>query len=115
MSRADVEASRSLFGALLGGARAAVEFGELLNVEESSADLYVSRAAFAELKAKVVLVADPLGSVAVRVVEDEAWKVIDGSPAEIDGLAPRNAVVLDLLESGDPRHWLAAERLASNL
>ena len=85
---------------------------ELLSVDDSTTDLYLSSTTFAELGSTVALVPDPLGFVAVRVVDDDAWAVIERSAAEQFGIAPRGAVVLDLLESGDPRHWIAAERLA---
>jgi hypothetical protein len=38
--------------------------------------------------------------------------VIEESEGErVVGLAPRSAVALDLMESADPRHWIAAENL----
>ena len=113
MSRADVEVSRRRFGSLLGGARAAAEYGQLLSVDDSTTDLYLSSTAFAELGSTVALVPDPLGFVAVRVVDDDAWALIERSAAEQFAIAPRGVVVLDLLESGDPRHWIAAERLTA--
>jgi hypothetical protein len=112
MSRADIEVLRSRFGALVGGAQAAVAYGELLAVEDAQVDLYLSRAASVAMSAMVALVDDPLGAVSLRVVDDDSWAVVDGSSSEIAGVAPRGAVVLDLLESGDPRHWIAAEHLA---
>ena len=112
ISRADVDVVRSRLSALVSGAQAAVEFGELLPVEER-VDLYLSRMAFDELSSMVAMVDDPLGAVVLRVVDDDSWVILDLLPAEFVGVAPRGAVVLDLLESGDPRHWVAAEHLAS--
>jgi hypothetical protein len=39
-------------------------------------------------------------------VGDEAWGLLPKG-----ALAPPAAVGLDLLESGDPRHWISAENL----
>lgn len=65
--------------------------------------------------AMVAAVPAPLGPVVVRVVPNDAWAVlIDARIASPDGkrrLAPRAAVALDLMESGDPRYWEAAGHL----
>jgi hypothetical protein len=108
MSRADVESLPAAGGALLGGVRAAVAFGAPL-VAADDHDLYLSRSAFAQLESLVAFVPDPLGPVRLRVVDDDAWGMISGGE-----LAPRGAVALDLLDSADPRHWLAAEELVGN-
>jgi hypothetical protein len=70
------------------------------------ADLYLPEGAFGQLTSDVAFVVDPLGAVRLRIVDDEAWALVP--PGE---LAPRAAVALDLLDSADPRHWIAAERL----
>ena len=105
MSRADAGALPERVGALIGGVAAAVEHGELLAADEH-ADVYLPRSAFAGLDSLVAFIPDPVGSVALLVVDDEAWALIPAG-----GVAPRGAVALDLLESGDPRHWIAAEHL----
>ena len=107
MSRADASALAGMSGALLGGVRAAVAYGELLS-SGSSIDLYLARSAFDVLDARVAFVPDSVGRVALRVVDDDAWALIPNL-----GHAPRGAIALDLLESGDPRHWITAEHLAA--
>jgi hypothetical protein len=105
MSQADVGALPEMVGALIGGVRAAIDLGEQLALDDS-VDLYLPAESFHGLDARVAFVPDAAGRVALRVVDDAAWKLIpDGA------LAPRNAVALDLLESGDPRHWIAGEHL----
>jgi hypothetical protein len=106
MSRADADALPEMLGSLLGGVRASVEYGEPLAVDESI-DLYLSRSVSDGLGGRVAFVPDSVGRVGLRVVDDAAWELI---PKGI--LAPRGAVALDLLDSGDPRHWIAAEHLA---
>jgi excisionase family DNA binding protein len=108
MSRADVEALPGAVGALDGGVRAAVALGTPL-VASDERDLYLPRSAFGELGSRVAVVLDPLGPVRVRVVDDDAWALIP-----LDKLAPRGAIALDLLDSSDPRHWIAAEALLAN-
>ena len=109
MSLADVESLPSRLGALLGGVRAAIGYGELL-VDDGSADLYMSRSARRDVSFAVAYVADPLGKVSLRIIEDDAWMAAERSA--VDGLIAAGAVALDLLESGDPRHWVSAEHLA---
>ena len=108
MSRADSDALPNLVGALVGGVRAAIELGEQLALDDS-ADLYLSAASFRDLDAQVAFVPNANGRVALRVVDDEAWSLLPGG-----GVAPPAAVALDLLESGDPRHWIAGEHLAKS-
>jgi len=57
----------------------------------------------------MAVVPDPLGPLRLRVVDDDAWALIP-----LDKLAPRGAIALDLLDSSDPRHWIAAEALLAN-
>ena len=106
MSRADVAALPEMVGALLGGVRAAIELGEQLAADDS-VDLYLSAKWFAGLDERVAYVPDAAGRIALRVVDDGAWGLLPKG-----ALAPQAAVALDLLESGDPRHWIAAEHLA---
>lgn len=105
MSRADADALPEQVGALLGGVRAAISFGEQL-APDDNVDLYLPAKSFRGLDAQIAFVPDAAGRVALRVVDDEAWHLIPNG-----ALAPRNAVALDLLESGDPRHWIAGEHL----
>ncbi len=106
MSRADLAALPELVGAVLGGVRAAIELGEQL-ADDDSVYLYLSATSFAGLDELVAYVPDVAGRIALRVVDDGAWGLLPKS-----ALAPPAAVALDLLESGDPRHWIAAEHLA---
>ena len=108
MSHADVESLPAAAGALLGGVRAAVALGAPL-IAAYDHDLYLPRSAFAELESLVAFVPDPLGLVRLRVVGDDAWRIISGG-----GMAPRGAVALDLLDTADPRHWIAAEELVAH-
>ncbi len=106
MSRADSDALPNLVGALVGGVRAAIELGEQLSVDDS-VDLYLAAASFRDLDAQVAFVPNAAGRVALRVVDDAAWNLLPEG-----AVAPKAAVALDLLESGDPRHWIAGEHLA---
>jgi excisionase family DNA binding protein len=107
MSRADIMALPGLLGARVSGAEAARALGEQLSGDDP-VDLYVAADSLDELHENVAFVADPLGNVSLRIVEAAAWNLL--GPAH---LAPRGAVALDLLESGDPRRWIAAERLVA--
>ena len=69
-------------------------------------DLYLPAESFAGLDQRVAFVLAPAGQTVLRVVDDNAWRLLPKGP-----LAPRGAVALDLLESGDPRHWISAEHL----
>jgi len=106
MSRADVAALPEMVGAMLGGVRAAIDLGEQL-APDDNLDMYVSAQSFLDLDERVAYVPDAAGHIALRVVDDEAWGLLPKG-----ALAPQAAVALDLLESGDPRHWISAEHLA---
>ena len=106
MSRADADALPEMVGALLGGVRAAIKLGEQL-ADDDSVDLYLSATSFAGLDEHVAYVPDAAGRIGLRVVDDRAWGLLPKG-----ALAPPAAVALDLLESGDPRHWIAADHLA---
>ncbi len=105
MSRADAAALPEMVGALIGGVRAAIDLGEQLALDDS-VDLYLPAKSFPGLDARIAFVPDAAGRVALRVVDDEAWHLIPKG-----AFAPRNAVALDLLESGDARHWIAGEHV----
>ena len=105
MSRADSDSLPDMVGALLGGVRAAIDLGAEL-AQDDSVDLYLSAKSFHGLDARIAFVPDAAGRVVLRVIDDDAWNLIPEG-----AVAPRNAVALDLLESGDPRHWLAGEHL----
>lgn len=109
MSRADVVALPEMVGAMLGGVRAAIDLGEQL-APDDNVDLYISAKSFAGLAERVAFVTDAAGHIALRVVDDEAWRLLPKG-----ALAPQAAVALDLLDSGDPRHWIAAEHLADGI
>lgn len=114
MSAADAAYLVSDLGAIESGASGAVVHGELLQVEGAEQDLYVSRRTHDGLASVVAAVEDPLGSVVLRVVSDEAWPEVEVLASNPDGgrlVAPSAAVALDLMDSGDARHWVAAERL----
>ena len=106
MSRADADALPEMVGALLGGVRAAIELGEQL-ADDDSVELYLSATSFAGLDERVAYVPDAAGRIGLRVVDDRAWGLLPKG-----ALAPSAAVALDLLESADPRHWIAADHLA---
>lgn len=69
--------------------------------------LYLSASSFARIDSLVAFVPNAEGGVVIRVVDDDVWPAIPKA-----ALAPRAAVALDLLESGDARHWIAGEHLA---
>ncbi len=108
MSQADFESLPGAVGALMSGVRAAIEFGASL-IAAHDRDLYLSRGAFDQLELLVAAIPDPLGQTRLRVVDDDAWGIISR-----DDFAPRGAVALDLLDSADPRHWIAADGLVAD-
>ena len=108
MSRADSDSLPEMVGALRSGVRAAIDLGAEL-AQDDGVDLYLSAKSFHGLEARIAFVPDAAGRVVLRVVDDDAWNLIpDGA------VAPRNAVALDLLESGDPRHWIAGKHLVDS-
>jgi len=115
MSAADLAFVSGHDGALVSGAVAAIDFGELLQAEGAESDLYVSASLHDELRSLVAAVPDQLGGVVLRVVPDDVWSFAEGVAVGVSEarvrVAPRAAVALDLIESGDPRHWVAAENL----
>ncbi len=115
MSAADLAFVSGDDGALVSGAAAAIDLGELLQAGGAESDLYVSASLHDELRSLVAAVPDQLGGVVLRVVPDDVWSLVDGVAVDQTEagvrLAPRAAVALDLMESGDPRHWVAAENL----
>ena len=108
MGEADFESLPGAVGALMGGVRAAIELGASL-IPADDRDLYLSRSAFGQLDSLVAAVPGPLGRIRLRVVDDDAWGIISGGE-----FAPRGAVALDLLDSSDPRRWIAAEGLVAD-
>lgn len=115
MSGRDLEFLSRQDGAIVSGIAAAASFNVLSQTKPSEADLYISVALFERLDSLVAAVPDPLGRVLLRVVPEGAWSLATGdasSQGEAGSLlAPRAAVALDMMESGDPRHWVAAETL----
>ncbi len=115
MSAADAAYVVSELGAVESGIAGAVFHGELLQAGEGAEqDLYVSHRMHDGLASVVAAVEDPLGSVVLRVVSDEAWpevEVLASKPGGRRLVAPAAAVALDLMDSGDARHWVAAENL----
>jgi hypothetical protein len=105
MSRADAAELPEMIGALIGGVRAAINLGEQLALDDS-ADFYLTAKSFRGLDAQIAFIPDAAGRVALRVVDDAAWLLIPKG-----AFAPRNAVALDILESGDARHWIAGKHL----
>lgn len=115
MSAADLAFVSRHDGALVSGAVAAIDFGELLQAEGAESDLYVSASLHGELRSLVAAVPDQLSGVVLRIVPDDVWSfvecvVVDQSDAGMS-VAARAAAALDLMQSGDPRHWVAAENL----
>ncbi len=114
MSAADAAYLVSDLGAVESGIAGAVFHGELLQAEGAEIDLYVSRQVHVRLRSVVAAVADPLGSVVLRVVSDHGWPDVEALAARSDDgrlVAAAAAVALDLMDSGDARHWVAAESL----
>ena len=115
MSAADLAFVSEQKRAMVSGAVAAIGFGERLQAEGAEADLYVSAALHSELGSLVAAIPDQMGGVILRVASDEVWPYVESFAFEQGAagarLAPRAAVALDLMESGDPRHWVAAENL----
>ena len=115
MNAADLEFVSRQDRAMVSGAVAANGFGEMLQADGAEADLYVSASLHDELGSLVAAVPDQLGGAILRVVPNDMWPfvesvAVDEGPAG-ERLAPRAAVALDLMDSGDPRHWVAAENL----
>jgi len=103
--------------AVKSGVAAAIAHGELLSSDGAEIDLYVSNDLHESLESLVAAVEDPLGSVVLRVVPDDIWPQVRNAASESgDGqlIAPAAAVALDLMDSGDPRHWVAAEGLLAS-
>lgn len=100
---------------LVSGVAGAVGHGELLSSDGSESVFYLADSMVGRLLSMVAAVPAALGPVIVRVVPDDAWALlIDtrlASPDVGSRLAPRAAVALDLMESGDPRQWEAAGHL----
>ena len=116
MSNADHEFLAQQNQALVSGVAAAAAYEEGVSVSLSEAYLYVSESLHQQVSSKVAAVPDDLGSVIIRVVHDDLWNsIVEGEPPNRVGgrLAPRAAVAIDLMESADPRHWIAAKNLLS--
>lgn len=108
MSNAAAGALHRLVGALEGGVAAAIAYDAAL-VASDERDIYLSRGGYERLDSMLAIAEDALGPIRLRVVDDGAWALIPGSE-----FAPRAAAALDLLDSADPRHWIAAEALIAN-
>ena len=116
MGSADAAYLVSSAGAVQSGVGAAIVHGELLASDEAEIDLYVSDEIHEALASIVAGVEDPLGSVVLRIVSDDEWPGVRQVAMEAAGgrlIAPPAAVALDLMDSGDPRHWVAAENLVA--
>ncbi len=93
-----------------------VVHGELLAPDGAEIVLYVSDEIHEVLASIVAGVEDPLGSVVLRIVSDDEWPGVRQVAEKAEGgrlVAPTGAVALDLMDSGDPRHWVAAENTAT--
>ena len=116
MSAADLDHLAGRQDVIVSGVAAAAEFGELVQPVPGEADLYVSAELYDKLGSVVAAVPDQLGGVAIRAVHADVWPRAraagEGLAESGRCLAPRAAVALDLMESGDPRYWLAAEHLS---
>lgn len=116
MSSADAEHLVSSSAAALSGVGAAIYYGEPLSPDGADINMYVSCESHEVLAGAVAAVPDPLGAVVLRVVADEVWPAVVSAAHRSGGqmVIPRLAVALDLMESGDPRHWVAAEHLVAS-
>lgn len=92
----------------MSGVRAAIELGRSL-IASDDRDLHLSRSAFDQLDSLVAVIPDSLGQTRLRVVDDDVWGIVSGGE-----FAPRGAVALDLLDSADPRHRIAAAGLVAD-
>lgn len=97
------------------GVAAAIELGQLLPLEDAADEFYLPASPAARLLGDIAAVEDPLGRVILRVVDDRFWPFTDEPTPPATNPAPAAAVALDLMESGDPRHWVAAEALVAGL
>lgn len=114
MSAADAAYLVSDLGAVESGVVGAVLHGELLQAEGAEQDLYIRHRVYAGLASSIAAVDDPLGSVVLRIVSNEVWPDTEALTfISEDGrlVAHAAAVALDLMDSGDARHWIAAENL----
>lgn len=115
MSSADHDHLAMNSRVLVSGVAAAAGYSDGVPVALPEAHLYMASSNHRGLAGVVAAVPEALGSVVVRVVPDGLWEsVYSLGESKLDGrprLAPRAAVALDLMESGDPRHWIAAENL----
>lgn len=115
MSRGDLAHLAEQRSVLVSGVAGAVGHGELLSPDGSEPVFYLADSMVDQLLSMVAAVPAPLGPVVARVVLDDSRALlIDarlGFPDVGSRLAPRAAVALDLMESGDPRHWEAAGHL----
>ncbi|MDH4148607.1 MAG: type IV toxin-antitoxin system AbiEi family antitoxin [Acidimicrobiia bacterium] len=115
MSADDIDHLRADQEVLMGGVAAAAAHGQLRSSDGASAEFYLSASARDRLLREVVAVADPIGPVVLRVVPDNAWPQLRAESDDDQRLAPRAAIALDLMESGDQRNWAAAERLLADV
>jgi len=117
MSEADLLFVSSQDGVMVSGAEAARNLGELIQSDREGTDLYVPKRLHGEIALMVAAVPDQLGDVILRVLPDVVQSFISslelGHGEDGRRLAPRAAVGLDLMESGNPRHWVAAQSLVS--
>ncbi len=111
MSQADAEYLSLQPGVLIGGIEGAITNGQPLVDDPQRAWIYVPAELFADLDSRVAAVPDPLGGIVLRVVPPEISPMLSASANGSPAPAPPAAVALDLMESADPRHWLAAEQL----
>ncbi len=115
MSSADQDFLSKDARVLVSGVAAAAGYSEGARAVLHDAHIYMAHDLHSDLRAVVAAVPDPLGLIVVRVIPEDLWsQVYDLGESDVDSglrLAPRAAVALDLMESGDPRRWIAAENL----
>lgn len=113
-SFADSQALTRRADVMTSGVAAATRHGALLSDEHTNEVLYLPGRVHARLESQFAVVPDPLGNLILRVVPDTEWDLASkGSIHHVDGLhlAPIAAVSLDLMDSSDPRHHIAALHL----
>ena len=111
LSRADFAHLASLDSAMISGVEAAIVHGVNLGSIADGSDLYLSERALES--APIALVSSPLGSAVLRLLPDE-FEPPEALLVAGQRFAPAAAVALDLLESDDPRHWIAARELIAS-
>lgn len=113
-SLADTQALARRADVMISGLAAASRHAALISDEDAPCMLYLPDRVHALVGSRYAAVPDPLGNLVLRVVPDSEWDLASrGSTRHVDGahIAPVAAIALDLVDSADPRHQIAARHL----